>query len=355
MAQHPMDLEPQRSRTAKLLAAGKRIVPRLRQAAHGRLTRRAAAVGLLLLSAPLAAEVQRGKVWRIGILEPYAASDPINEQIRQYLHEVGYSEGRNIAIEWRHGAGQTAAFPVLAAELARRKLDALVAIGEPAIRAAREATTRIPIIGGSDDLVGEGHVASLARPGGNVTGVSILASELNAKRLELLKQAVPTASRVAILWDPATGSFHLPLIHAVARTRSIELKVHEVRSGEDLKPAFEAARAWRADALSVLASPLLHALRQPIIDQAAQNRLPAIYQWEESVRAGGLMSYGPIRADVYRALCVQLDRVLRGAKPADLPVEQPTKFELVINLKTASALGLTIPQSLLVQADKVIE
>jgi putative ABC transport system substrate-binding protein len=337
------------------LAAGKRIVPRLRQAAHGRLTRRAAAVGLLLLSAPLAAEVQRGKVWRIGILEPYAASDPINEQIRQYLHEVGYSEGRNIAIEWRHGAGQTAAFPVLAAELARRKLDALVAIGEPAIRAAREATTRIPIIGGSDDLVGEGHVASLARPGGNVTGVSILASELNAKRLELLKQAVPTASRVAILWDPATGSFHLPLIHAVARTRSIELKVHEVRSGEDLKPAFEAARAWRADALSVLASPLLHALRQPIIDQAEQYRLPAIYQWEESARAGGLMSYGPIRADVYRAICVQLDRVLRGAKPADLPVEQPTKFELVINLKTAKALGLTIPKSLLLQADKVIE
>jgi putative ABC transport system substrate-binding protein len=350
-----MDLEPQRSRTAKLLAAGKRILQRLRQAADGRVTRLAAAVGLLLLAAPLAAEAQRGKVWRIGILEPYAAGDPINEQIRQYLHELGYSEGRNIAIEWRHGAGQTAGFQVLAADLARRKLDALVAIGEPAIRAAREATTTIPIIAGTDDLVGEGHVASLARPGGNVTGVSILASELNAKRLELLKQAVPTASRVAILWDPATGNFHLPLVHAVAGTRSIELKIHEVRSGEDLKPAFDAARAWRADALNVLASPLLHALRQPIIDQAERNRVPAIYQWEESVRAGGLMSYGPIRADVYRAFCLQLDRVLRGAKPADLPVQQPTKFELVINLKTAKALGLTIPKSLLVQADKVIE
>jgi putative ABC transport system substrate-binding protein len=316
----------------------------------------AAAVGLLLLAAPLAAEAQpAGKVWRIGILEPYAVGDPINEQIRQYLRELGYSEGRNIAIEWRHGAGQTAGFPVLAADLARRNLDAIVAIGEPAIRAAREATTTIPIIAGTDDLVGEGHVASLARPGRNVTGVSILASELNAKRLELLKQAVPTASRVAVLWDPATGSFHLPLVHAVAGTRRIELKVHEVRSGEDLKPAFDAARAWGADALNVLASPLLHALRQPIIDQAERNRLPAIYQWEESVRAGGLMSYGPIRADVYRAICVQLDRVLRGAKPTDLPVEQPTKFELVINLKTAKALGFTIPQSLLVQADKVIE
>lgn len=316
----------------------------------------AAALGILLLTGPLAAAAQPPvKVWRIGILEPYAAGDPINNQIRQYLREVGYSEGRNMAIEWRHGAGETAGFPALAADLARRKLDAIVAIGEPAIRAAREATTAIPIIAGTDDLVGEGHVASLRRPGGNVTGVSILASELNAKRLELLKQAVPAASRVAILWDPATGSFHLPLVQAVAGTRSIELKVHEVRSAEDLKPAFDAARAWRADALNVLASPLLHALRQPIIDQAALNRLPAIYQWEESARAGGLMSYGPIRAEAYRAICVQLDRVLKGAKPAELPIVQPTRFELVINLKTAKELGLTIPQSLLVQADKVIK
>jgi putative ABC transport system substrate-binding protein len=308
------------------------------------------------LIAPLPAEAQTvGKIWRIGVLEPYAANDPINDQIRQYLRELGYSEGRNITIEWRHGAGQTAGFPVLAADLARRKLDALVAIGEPAIRAAREATSSMPIIGGSDDLVGEGHVASLRRPGGNVTGVSILASELNAKRLELLKQALPAASRVAVLWDPATGKFHLPLIQAVARTHGIELNVQEVKSAESLKRAFDAARAWRADALNVLASPLLHALRQSIIDHAERNRLPAVYQWEESARAGGLMSYGPIREDVYRALCVQLDRVLRGAKPADLPIVQPTKFEFVINLKTAAALGLTIPQPLLVQADKVIK
>jgi putative ABC transport system substrate-binding protein len=315
----------------------------------------AAALGVLLLAAPLVVDAQPGKVWRIGILSPYAASDPINDQIRQYLHEVGYREGRNIAIDWRHGAGQTAGFPALAAELARRKPDALVAIGEPAIRAARGATTTIPIIGGTDDLVGEGHVASLRRPGANVTGVSILASELNAKRLELLTQALPTASRVSILWDPATGSFHLPLIHAVASTRNIELKIHEVRAGEELKPAFDAARAWRADALNVLASPLLHAFRQSIIDEAARYRLPAIYQWEESVRAGGHMSYGPIRADAYRAICVQLDRVLKGAQPADLPVVQPAKFEFVINLKTARELGLTIPQSLLVQADRVIK
>jgi putative ABC transport system substrate-binding protein len=316
----------------------------------------AAALAVLLLAVPLAPDAQtERKVWRVGLLEPYAADDPINEQIRQYLREVGYSEGRNIVIEWRHGAGQTASFPALATDLARRKLDAIMAIGEPAIRAARQATTTIPIIAGSDDLVGEGHVPSLRRPGGNVTGVTILASELNAKRLELLKQAVPNAARVAVLWDPATGDFHLPLVKTVAGTRGMELKIQEVRSAEDLRSAFDAARAWRADALNVLASPLLHALRQPIIDLAERNRLPAIYQWEESARAGGLMSYGPIRADVYRALCVQLDRVLRGAKPADLPVEQPTRFELVVNLKTATALGLTIPPSLLVQADKVIK
>jgi putative ABC transport system substrate-binding protein len=288
-------------------------------------------------------------------LEPYAPGEPVNNEIRQYLRELGYSEGRNIVIEWRHGAGQTNTFPALAKDLAGRKLDALVAIGEPAIRAAREATRTIPIIAGSDDLVGEGHLASLRRPGGNVTGVTILASELNAKRLELLKQAVPAASRVAVLWDPAIGSFHLPLIHKVAETRGIELKIQEVRRAEDLKPALAAARAWRAQALSVLASPLLHSLRQPIIELAQSNRLPAIYQWEESARAGGLMSYGPIRADVYRAICVQLDRVLKGAHPASLPVVQPAKFELVINLKTATALGLQIPQSLLIQADKVIQ
>jgi putative ABC transport system substrate-binding protein len=305
---------------------------------------------------PLAAEAQpAAKVWRIGILEPYAANDPINGQIRQYLRELGYSEGRNLAIEWRHGAGQTAGFPALAVELAKRRLDAIVAIGEPAIRAARAATTTTTIIGGSDDLVGEGHVASLRRPGGNVTGVTILASELNAKRLELLKHAVPSASRVAVLWDPATGEFHLSLVRAVAAKARVELNILEVRRPEDLEPAFEAARAWRADALNVLASPLLHALRQPIIDQAGRSRLPAIYQWEESARAGGLMSYGPIREDVYRAICVQLDRVLKGARPADLPIVQPARFELVVNLQTAKALGLTIPSSLLVQADKVIK
>ena len=306
------------------------------------MNRRTFLCGLTLgtLSAPLAAgALQTTKLHRIGILFPYVAADPLNEEMRQAFRDLGYIEGRTIAIEWRYVGGDTARLPALAAELAQLELAAIIAIGDRAIRATRQATTTTPIIAGSDDLVGEGHVASLARPGGSVTGVSILASELNAKRLEMLKAAVPTASRVTVLWDPATGAFHLASLEAVARKLNVALKIEEVRSLEDLKRAFESARAWRAEALNVLASPLLHALRQPIIDHAVRNRLSAIYQWEESATAGGLMSYGPSRRDVFRVIVLQLDRVLKGAKPADLPVEQPTKFELVINLKTAKTFS----------------
>ena len=310
----------------------------------------------VVLMGPLALGAQQpGKLPRIGVLEPYPAADPINEQIRQALRAVGYAEGRDIVVEWRYGDGQTARLPTFATELARLKLDAIMAIGDLAITAARRATTTTPIIAGTDDLVGEGHVKSLARPGGNVTGVSILASELNAKRLELLKEAVPTAARVAVLWDPATGTFHLSVLHAMAQRLRVELNIQEVRAREDLGRALEAARAWHADTLNVLASPLLHALRQPVIDQAARHRIPTIYQWGESAREGGFMAYGPTHAEVVRAMSMQLDKILKGAKPADLPVEQPTKFELVINLKTAKALGLTIPPSLLQRADEVIK
>jgi putative tryptophan/tyrosine transport system substrate-binding protein len=305
---------------------------------------------------PLAGEaLQTTKLHRVGILFPYVEADPLNEEMRQAFRDLGYVEGRTVTIEWRWVGRDTARLPALAAELAQLELAAIIAIGDRAIRAARQATTTTPIIAGSDDLMGEGHVASLARPGGRVTGVSILASELNAKRLEMLKAAVPTASRVTALWDPATGAFHLASLETVARKLDVALRIEEVRSLEDLKRAFESARAWRAEAVNVLASPLLHALRQPIIDHAARNRLPAIYQWEESATAGGLMSYGPSRRDVFRGIVVQLDRVLKGAKPADVPVEQPTKFELAINLKTAKALGLTIPPSLLARADQIIE
>ena len=322
------------------------------------MTRRAFVVclvgGLLVASAAGVAR-PAGKVYRIGVLEPYAAADPINTAMRKALREVGYVEGRDIAIEWRHGEGRTAQFPSLAVGLTQLKLDAIIAIGNLAIRAVRQATTTTPIVAAADDLVGEGHVGSLARPGGNLTGVSILGSELNAKRLELLREAVPRASRVAVLWDPATGTFHLPALHAAARTLGVELNVQEVRDLEDLHRAFAATQTWRAGALNVLASPLLHALRRPIINHAARRRLPAIYQWDESVRAGGLMSYGPTRSEVFRTMSIQLDRVLKGAKPADLPVEQPTRFELVINLKTAKAIGVTFPSSILVRADQVIQ
>jgi len=291
---------------------------------------------------------------RVGVLEPYAAADP-GYRMREALRDIGLEEGRDVIVEWRYAEGEAARIPALAAELTQLKLDAIVAIGDVAIRAVGQAMPTIPVVAGTDDLVGEGHAASLNRPGGNVTGISIMASELNAKRLELLKEAVPSASRVLVLWDPATGAFHLPLLRGVAEALHAELQVQEVRGREDLNRIFEIAQSWRAETLNVLASPLLHALRQPIIYQAAVNRLPAIYQWEESARAGGLMSYGPVRRDVYQAISRQLERVLKGTPPAELPIEQPTKFELAINLTTAKALGLTIPESFLLRTDEVIE
>jgi putative ABC transport system substrate-binding protein len=268
---------------------------------------------------------------------------------------VGIEEGRDVLVEWRYAEGDIKRIPALATDLARLKLEAIVAIGDVAIRALRQGTTMVPIVAATDDLVGEGHAASLAHPGGNVTGISILASELNAKRLDVLKEAVPSVSRVAVLWDPATGTFHLPTLRSVAQTLGVELRVHEVTGNENLKGALDTAQAWGADSLNVLASPTLHALRRPIIEQAAARRLPAIYQWGESAREGGLISYGPFRTDVYQGIARQLARVLNGANPAELPVEQPTRFELVINMKTAKPLGVAIPPLLLARADDVIE
>jgi len=304
------------------------------------------ASSLVVASLNVVAE-QKAKIFRIGVIDPFPASDPVNVLMQRILADIGYVEGKSIAIEWRY------AETPFAAELPQLKLDAVMAIGDLAIQVARRATTTIPIIAGTDDLVGEGHVANLAHPGRNVTGVSILSSELNAKRLELLSAAVPTAVRVAVLWDPATGTFHLPALHAVAARLGVDLSVLDVRRPEDLGGAFESARAWHAEALNILASPLLHSLRKPIFDQAAKSRLPAIYQWAESAREGGFMGYGPTMAEVFRQMCIQLDRILKGAKPRDLPIEQPTKFDLGINLNTAKALHITIPQSLLLRADEV--
>jgi ABC-type uncharacterized transport system substrate-binding protein len=264
-------------------------------------------------------------------------------------------EGQSIALEQRWAEGKAERLPALAAELVQLKVDAIMAAGDPAILAAQQATKTIPIVAASDDLVAAGLVTSLARPGGNTTGMSILASELNAKRLELLKETIPRPSRMAALWDPGTGTFHLKSLEAAARSLGVELQILEVRSPDGFRSAFEAAKKGRAGALNVLASPFLHAYQVTIIELAARYRLPAIYQWREMAEAGGLMSYGPSLPGLFRDWVGLLDKILKGAKPADLPVQQPMRFEFVINMKTAKALGITFPQSILIRADQVIQ
>jgi putative tryptophan/tyrosine transport system substrate-binding protein len=315
-----------------------------------------ALVALGLTGAALRARAQApSKSFRLGILRQTSATDPLTAMLRGALAEVGYVEGQNIAVEWRFADGRADRLPALAVELVKLNPHALATGGDLSIRALRQATTNIPIVAVSDDMVAEGHVASLPRPGGNITGVTILASELNAKRLYLLKEAVPRASRFAALWHPSSGTFHLPSVEAAARSLAVELKVFEVRHLDDLDGVFKDMREWRTDAVNLLASPFIHSLSRPIIDRAARHRLPAIYQWGEAVAAGGMMAYGPVATDLYKSLWRQLDRILKGARPADLPVIQPTEFELVINLKTATTLGLTVPQSVLLRANRVIE
>ncbi len=256
-------------------------------------------LGIACLAAPLAAGAPpAGKMHRIGILQVSSAGDPVNRLVRQVFADVGFVEGRTIAIESRWAEGKAERLPALAAELVRLKVDAIVAFGDPAIRAAQQATRTIPVVAVTDDMVGAGLVQSLARPGGNITGVSIFASELNAKRLELLKEAVPRASRIAALWDWGTGSFHLQGLQAAARSLGVELQILEVRQPDDFTRTFKTAKDGRAEGLDVLASPFLHAYRETIIDLAAKNRLPAIYQWRETAEAGGLLSYSPRLPDV---------------------------------------------------------
>jgi ABC-type uncharacterized transport system substrate-binding protein len=308
----------------------------------------------ILAAAPAADAQQSGKIPRIGVLQVWSSADPTIELIRHALRELGYLEGHTIAIESRWAEGKTERLPALAADLVQLKPDAILTFGDPAIRAVQEATRTIPIVAATEDLVGAGFVASFARPGGNITGVSILASELDVKRLELLKEALPGVSRMAALWDPGTGTSHLKGLETAARSLGVELQILDVQRAEDFPRAFETAKRGRAGALNVLASPFLHGYRQTIIDLAAKNRLPAIFQWRETAEAGGLMSYGPTLSELFRLCATALARVIKGTKPGDLPIEQPTKLELAVNLNTAKALGLTIPQSVLVRADEVI-
>jgi putative tryptophan/tyrosine transport system substrate-binding protein len=307
---------------------------------------------------------QPTKVHRIGYL---SSSDPAtdfnrSEPFRLALRELGYIEGENIAIQYRYryGEGKRNRLLELAAELVRLKVDIIVvAGGDPVIQAAKNATKTIPIVmvGAGSDPVKAGLIESLARPGGNVTGLTNLAIDLGGKRLELLKEVVPKLGRVAVLYDvtnPANVIEVKEELSVAARALRLTLQPWEVRTGDDFERVF-AALKQRSDGLYVLASGLINANQKWIVGFAQKNRLPSVYQNKDDVEAGGLMSYGSDQTDRNRRVAYYVDKILKGAKPADLPVEQPTKFELVINLKTAKALNLTIPQSLLYRADKVIK
>jgi putative ABC transport system substrate-binding protein len=314
-----------------------------------------------LLAALLAAEAQpAGKVARVGFLSPASSTvgPHILEAFRQGLRDLGYVEGQNIVVEYRFAEGKAERLPDLAMELVNLKVDVIVASGTPGPLAAKNATKTIPIVMASaGDPVGTGLVASLARPGGNVTGLSTLTPELGGKRLQLVKELLPGVSRVAVLWNAANPYTGLLVreTEAAARTLGVQTQSLEVRGPDDFENVLPAAISGGAGALIVVDDPLTVSNRMRIANFAARNRLPAIYGFREFAEAGGLMAFGAKLADLYRRAPIYVDKILKGAKPADLPVEQPTKFDLVINLKTARALGLTIPPSLLARADQVIE
>ena len=318
----------------------------------------------MLFALCVSAEAQQPKkVPRIGYLSPPdpATESTRSEPIRLALRELGYIEGQNIAIEYRYAEGKLDRLPELAAELVRLKVDIIVVAGGTGpIRAAKNATKTIPIVmvGAGADPVEAGLVESLARPGGNVTGLTNLTRELGGKRLELLKEAVPKLARVAVLYDPATpGSVRevKEVLPVAARALGLTLQPWEVRAADDFERVFAALNKQRPDGLYVLGGALMNANQKRTVGFALKSRLPSMYVSRELVDAGGLMSYGADIADSYRRVAYYVDRILKGAKPADLPVEQPTKFELVINLKTAKQIGLTIPPEVLARANKLIK
>ena len=300
------------------------------------------------------------KVRRIGLLSGLSPSDatPLLQAFRQGLRDLGWVEGKNISIEYRYAEGRADRLPELAADLVRLKVDVIVAPSSTAALAAQKATRAIPIVvAAGGDPVAFGLGESLARPGGNVTGLSQMSWELAGKRLELLKEMVPKLSRVAVLWNPqGPGStLNWKEIQLPARQLGVQLQSLEVRSPNDFDQAFEAATKARAGALAVMPDQVFQANLKRIAGLAAKSRLPSIFHVSEFAEAGGLVTYGPDRADMFRRIATFVDKILKGAKPGDLPVEQPTRFELVVNMKTAKTLGIKIPQSILVRADKVIE
>jgi putative ABC transport system substrate-binding protein len=326
--------------------------------------RRTFLCGLILgeFAEPIAAKAQQaGKVYRIGILDTTSAAPSAANlnAFLQGLRELGYVEGQNLLIEYQSADGRAERFPDLATELVRRKVDVILTRGTPAVLAAKTATATIPIVmASSGDPVGAGVVSSLARPGGNVTGLSTMVPQLAGKRLALLKDGFPAVERIAYvanMSNPAFVSAAKQDIEITARSLGFLVRFFDVRKAEDIGPAFEAAIKQRVNAVAVGVDPVTQANFRRCAELSVKHRLPSIFASRQFVEAGGLMSYGVNIPDLYRRAAAYVDKALKGARPADLPIEQPTKFELVINLKTAKALGLTIPPQVLSRADQIIE
>ena len=316
----------------------------------------------LLYALCLPAEAQQGKkIWRIGFLSSVSPGPSAHlwAAFLQGLRDAGYVEGQNVRVEPRWAGGKAERLPELAAELVRLEVDVIVSTGGTVTAfAAKNATTSIPIVftvGG--DLVKLGLIAGLARPGGNLTGLSLLTSELNSKRLELLKETIPALRRAGVIGNPSNPNYaiHLNETQAAAKQFGLQLYVQEARSRSDISTVFSTLADKKVGALLVLSDPMLNADRQRIADLAIETRLPAIYEFKEFVEAGGLMSYGTDIVAVYRRLGIYIDKIFKGTKPSELPVEQPTKFDLVVNLKTAKQIGLTMPPNVLARADRVIK
>jgi ABC-type uncharacterized transport system substrate-binding protein len=316
------------------------------------------ALSTLLLAHSVSAGAQQTKVPRIGVLILGAPPNANLDAFIQGLRELGYIEGKNLLIDYRFAEGRAERLPELATELVRLKVDAIFTAGTPAIFALKQATKTIPVVFFStSDPVGTGVVASLAHPGGNITGISVLASDLWPKRLELLKEIFPKLTRVAMLWNKGNAGMALEAkaTQEVAGPLGVSLQDRGVKDPNELDVVFLAMTKDRPDGFLALMDPVLNSYQKRILDFLAQNRLPAIFENRNWVEAGGLISYGANYADAHRRAATLIDKVLKGAKPADLPVEQPTKFELVINLKTAKQIGLTIPPNVLARAKKVIK
>jgi putative ABC transport system substrate-binding protein len=317
------------------------------------------ALGALLLALGIPAEAQQPKkIPRIGVLRPGLAAAPNYEAFRQGIRDLGYVEGQNVLLELRDGEGKAERLPDLAAELVRLKVNVIVTSSTPAIQAVKQATTTIPIVMAfSGDPVGTGLVASLAKPGGNITGLSDIGPEISGKQLELLKEAFPTVSRVGFFLNPSNQSNRLRLkaAEATAGELKVQIQALEVQSANDLEKAFSTISNAQAQALMTVRDPAINVNQKRIVEFAAENRLPTMHMDKEPVEAGGLMSYGPDVPDLFRRAATYVDKILKGAKPANLPVERPIKFEFVINLKTAKQIGLTIPPNVLARADRVIK